>query len=41
LIWKPEGKRDDFEDLELDGKIILKYIWRGMDWIDLAEDRKM
>jgi hypothetical protein len=29
------------EDLGLDGKIILKCIWRGMDWIDLAQDRKM
>ena len=34
-------ERDDLEDLVLDGKIILKCIWMGMDWIDLAENRKM
>ena len=29
------------EDLGLDGKILLKYIWTVMDWIDLTQDRKM
>jgi hypothetical protein len=36
-------KRDDFVDLGLDGKIILKYIFKEwdkhMEWFDLAQDR--
>jgi hypothetical protein len=34
---------DDLEDLGVDGKIILKWIfktfWEGVDWIDLAVER--
>jgi len=37
--------RNDLENLGLDGRIILKWIFkmldRGMDWIDLAQDRVM
>jgi hypothetical protein len=29
---------DHLEDIGVDRRIILKW-WRGMDWIDLAEDR--
>jgi hypothetical protein len=36
-------ERDDFEDLAVDGRIILKWIFKkwevGVDWIDLAQDR--
>jgi len=36
-------KRDRFEDASLDGRIILKWIFRewhdDMDWIDLAQNR--
>jgi len=35
--------RDHLEDRGIDGKIILRWIFRkwdgGMDWIDLAQDR--
>ena len=37
------GKGDHSEDPGVDGRIILKWIFgkrfRGMDWIDLAQDR--
>jgi hypothetical protein len=45
LVGKPEGRRP-FEDLGVDGRIILKCIlkkirWeRSVDWIDLAKDTK-
>jgi len=36
-------ERDGFEDPGVDGRIILRWIFRkwdgGMDWIDLAQDR--
>jgi len=36
-------ERDQLEDTGLDGRIVLKWIFRklvgGMDWIDLAQDR--
>jgi hypothetical protein len=41
--WGNLKERDDLKDLDVDGRIILKLIfkkWReGMDWIDLAQDR--
>jgi len=42
LVWKPEGKKP-FDDLSVDGRIILRWIFRkwvgGMEWIDLAQGR--
>jgi hypothetical protein len=42
LVGKPEGK-NLLKDLSLDGKMILKRIFkkwdRGMDWLDLAQKR--
>jgi len=41
LVGKPERERDHLEDLGVDGRIILKYIFkkwnRGVDWYDLAQ----
>jgi hypothetical protein len=42
--WEGEKERDKYEDQDLGGWIILKWILReigldGMDWIDLAQDR--
>jgi hypothetical protein len=41
--WGDLRERDQFEDQDLDGRIILRWIirkWDGrMDWIDLAQDR--
>jgi hypothetical protein len=41
--WKNLSEEDHFEEPGLDGRIILKCIsekWdRGLDWIDLAQDR--
>lgn len=43
--WGTLEERDHLEDLGLDGRIILKLIFKkwhsegGTDWIDLAQDR--
>ena len=43
LVGKPEGKRDHLEDPGIDGRIILRWIfkkWNGdMEWIDMTQDR--
>jgi hypothetical protein len=43
FCWGDLRERDHLEDLSVDGRIILKWIlrseMRGMDWIDLAQDR--
>ena len=43
LVGKPEG-RDHLEDPGVDGRIILRWIFRkwdvgGIDWIDVPQDR--
>jgi len=41
--WGNLRERDHLEDPGIDGRIILRWIFRkwvgGMDWIDLAQDR--
>jgi len=42
--WGDLRERDHLEDLSVDGRVILKWIFKkwdeeSMDWIDLAEDR--
>jgi hypothetical protein len=40
--WESQKIRDHWEDKEVSGWIILKWILErcdGMDWIDLAQDR--
>ena len=38
--WGNMRERDHLEDKGLDGRIILKWNFRrGVDWIDLAQDR--
>jgi len=46
VLWLGHlGERGHFEEISIDGKIILtwilnKYYWEaGVDWIDLAQDR--
>jgi hypothetical protein len=43
FCWGNPREKDHLEDAGMDGRIILKWIfrnWNGdMDWIDLAEDR--
>jgi hypothetical protein len=42
IIWSENLKgRDHSEDLGVDGRIILKWIWgwRDVDWMHLAQDR--
>jgi hypothetical protein len=42
LVGRPEGK-SHLKDLDIDGRIILKWIFKkcdgAMDWIDMAQDR--
>ena len=35
------GERYHLKDVGLDGKIILKWIYKNWDWFDLAQDRDM
>jgi len=41
--WGNLRKRDELEDPDVDGRIILRWILRkrdwGMNWIELAQDR--
>jgi hypothetical protein len=42
--WGNLRERDHLEDPGIDGRIILRWIfrkwdWGGMDWVDLTEDR--
>ena len=41
--WKNLCERDHLENLGINGKIILKWIFkkwdRGMNWVDLPQDR--
>jgi hypothetical protein len=43
VLWGNLRERDHLEDTGVDGRVILKCIFkncdRGMDWFDLAEDR--
>jgi hypothetical protein len=44
FVWENLKKREYFERPGLDGRIILRWIFRkcdfgGMDWIELAQDR--
>ena len=45
FCWGNLGERDHLEDLGVDGRILLRRIfrkwevWGNMDWIDLAQDR--
>jgi len=42
--WRYRRGREHLEDLVVDGRIILKWIFKkwdeGMDWIDMVDDRK-
>jgi hypothetical protein len=42
--WESQKERDHYEDQDVRGWIILKWIllgWGGRNWIDLAQDRDM
>ena len=44
FFWGNLSERDHLEDPDVDGRIILrwtfrKWRYRGMDWIELAQDR--
>ena len=43
FLWGNLRERDHLEDPGIDGRIILKWVFRNwggeMDWIDLAQDR--
>jgi len=41
-LWGNLGERDYSEKLRVDGKILLKWVfrkWVGIDWTDVAQDR--
>ena len=38
--WGNLRERDHLEDQGINGMIILKWIFKNMDWIDLAQNRK-
>ena len=41
FCWENLKKRDNLGHLDVDGRLMLKYIlkdWEGMDWIHLAQD---
>jgi hypothetical protein len=42
--WENLRKRDHLNDLDVNGRITLKLIfkkrWGGMEWIDVAQDRE-
>jgi hypothetical protein len=45
FLWESQKKINHLEDLDLGGRILLKWIlreteWGGMDWIDLAQARE-
>jgi hypothetical protein len=42
--WESQKERDDYENQDVGGWTILKWIlreigWDGIDWIDVAQDR--
>jgi hypothetical protein len=43
FLWENLSEREFLEDLGVDGRIILKWVFKkwdgGMDWMDLAQDR--
>jgi hypothetical protein len=41
-LWESQKERDHYEDKDIGGWTVLKWIlegWDGMDWIELAQDR--
>ena len=42
FVWGEPRERAHLDDLGVDGRIILKWVfeqWGGMDWIDVIQDR--